>query len=200
MRLKFQASLGMFLFSGFFIVSLGGAYNFYFKKITLETAHYSTQHFADDVARHIESEILERAKVATTMASAPLILQSLTDSNDQFSSLADEDRKEKIALLNKRWKESTDPNDHFVLSYLTNPVAKYLKKQQTLFPDEYGEIFLTNRYGAIIATTGKLTTLAHANKYWWLASYAEGKGRIFLMIVVLTPVSEVMFSELWFPF
>ena len=32
----------------------------------------------------------------------------------------------------------------------------------------------------MIATTGKLTTLAHAHKYWWLACYDDGQGRIFL--------------------
>ncbi|MCK5194748.1 MAG: HAMP domain-containing protein, partial [Desulfobulbaceae bacterium] len=31
----------------------------------------------------------------------------------------------------------------------------------------------------MIATTGKLTTLAHAHKYWWIAGYDGGKGRIF---------------------
>ncbi|MES0372260.1 MAG: ATP-binding protein [Mariprofundaceae bacterium] len=47
-------------------------------------------------------------------------------------------------------------------------------------PGTYGEIFLTNRYGVMIATTGKLTTLAHAHKYWWVAAYADGQGRDFL--------------------
>ncbi|PLA73772.1 hypothetical protein CYQ88_09570 [Hydrogenovibrio sp. SC-1] len=32
----------------------------------------------------------------------------------------------------------------------------------------------------MIASTGKLTTLAHAHKYWWQASYDDGQGRVFL--------------------
>jgi len=43
----------------------------------------------------------------------------------------------------------------------------------------YGEIFLTNRFGVMIASTGKLTTLAHSHKYWWQASYDDGRGKIF---------------------
>ncbi len=179
MRIKYKASLAMFLFSSFFIVSVAIVYNYYYKKITLKNAHYNTQRFADEVALHIDSEIKERGKIATTLANAPLILQALTDSNDQFGNLSIERRKEKITLLNKKWKEIPDPNDPFIQRYLTNPVANYLKHQQGLFPNEYGEIFLTNRYGAIIATTGKLTTFAHAHKYWWLSCYAEGKGKIF---------------------
>ena len=169
----------MFLFCGFFIISVAIAYHFYYQGITLKNARHSTQHLADEVARHIESHLEDRAKIATTMVSAPLILQALTASNEQLAVLAEGERTEKIARLNQRWKGTTDPNDPFIQDYTTNPVANYLKKQQTLFPKEYGEIFLTNRYGAIIATTGKLTTLAHAHKYWWLASYNDGKGRIF---------------------
>ncbi len=62
---------------------------------------------------------------------------------------------------------------------MINPAAEHLKYQQNIFPDMYGEIFLTNRYGVMIATTGKLTTLAHAHKYWWRACYNNGKGRVF---------------------
>jgi signal transduction histidine kinase/HAMP domain-containing protein len=31
----------------------------------------------------------------------------------------------------------------------------------------------------VVATTGKLTTLAHAHKYWWRGSYHDGEGRTF---------------------
>lgn len=46
-------------------------------------------------------------------------------------------------------------------------------------PGEYGELFVTDRYGSLVAATGKLTTLAHADKYWWQAAYHEGEGKIF---------------------
>jgi PAS domain S-box-containing protein len=58
-------------------------------------------------------------------------------------------------------------------------VAKLFKNHQKSHKGEYGEIFLTNRFGAIVATTSKLTTLAHSQKYWWKASFNQGKGRIF---------------------
>jgi len=73
-----------------------------------------------------------------------------------------------------------DSHDPFVISYLHNPVADYFRAQQVIMPGLYGEIFLTNRYGALVASTGKLTTLAHAHKYWWKAGYAHGVGKIFL--------------------
>jgi len=179
MKLKYKAALNMFIFGSFFIISVAFAYHYYYQGFTLKNAHRNTQHLADDAARHIEFHLEERVKIATILASAPILLQALAESNDKFAALSDGERKEKIVLLNKRWKESSDPNAPFIQDYMTNPVANFFKKQQTTFPKEYGEIFLTNRYGIIIATTNKLTTLAHVHKYWWLASYADGKGRIF---------------------
>jgi PAS domain S-box-containing protein len=54
-----------------------------------------------------------------------------------------------------------------------------LKKQQALLKNEYGEIFLTNKFGALVASTAKLSTFAHGQKYWWLGSYNNGKGKVF---------------------
>jgi len=179
MKLKYKATLTMFLFGAFFIVSVTLSYYYYYQKTTLKNAEVSTLDLTGEIARYIESHFEEKGKIATTLASTPLFLQALTESNNQFAILSDNERKEKIARLNQRWQKSPDPNDSFIQNYLTNPVANYLKKQIAFFPEEYGEIFLTNRYGVIIATTNKLTTLAHGHKYWWLASYAKGKGRIF---------------------
>ena len=94
--------------------------------------------------------------------------------------MADYERKQKIEADNQQWMKTADIKDPFIQAHLSNPIAEHLKHQQILLPGEYGEIFITNRYGVMIATTGKLTTLAHANKYWWKASFNEGQGRIFL--------------------
>ena len=59
-------------------------------------------------------------------------------------------------------------------------MSHFLKDQQARFKGEYGEIFLTNKFGALVASTSKLSTLAHEHKYWWLGSYLNGEGAVFL--------------------
>jgi len=88
------------------------------------------------------------------------------------------ERQSKIEILNGKWTDEAIGSP-FVLPYMTNPLAEYFKKQQQLMPDLYGEIFITNKHGAMVATTGKLSTLAHAHKYWWQECYNAGKGKIF---------------------
>jgi PAS domain S-box-containing protein len=109
-----------------------------------------------------------------------LIKNTLLKSNAAFAGLQEEERKQEIDGLNQRWKRTEDINAPFIQAHMSNPVAKYLKNQQAILPGMYGELFLTNAYGVMIATTGKLTTLSHAHKYWWKACWHEGQGRIFL--------------------
>ena len=68
-------------------------------------------------------------------------------------------RSQQIGRLNRQWMDSSDINDPFIQSFIANPIADFLSYQQVIMPGLYGEIFLTNRYGVMIATTGKLTTL-----------------------------------------
>lgn len=161
------------------IVILSWTYNNVGRGMVLNQRLASIKNIADEMALHLNSRLKEKATVAVTLSSSPLIREALFRSNDEYSSMPGPERVEKIDQLNRQWKES-DLDDSLVLDRMTSPVAEYLKRQQVLFPDEYGEIFLTNRYGVMIATTGKLTTLAHRSKYWWQACYYKGKGRVFL--------------------
>ena len=87
------------------------------------------------------------------------VLQSLKtlllESNSTLGDLPAEVRKEHIKALNEQWMQEEDPAAPFIQRYLQNPAAAFLKKQLNLHPEEYGEIFLTNRFGALVATTGK---------------------------------------------
>jgi diguanylate cyclase (GGDEF)-like protein len=122
------------------------------------------------------NEILKDSK---TLASVPLLRQSLKESIEKYDGMDIEERTRIIDERNEKWMEIDDVSDPFIQSYISNPVAEYLEYQEEVIPDWYGEIFLTNKYGELVASTSKLTTLAHGNKYWWLAAYDNGKGKPF---------------------
>ena len=85
-----------------------------------------------------------------------------------------------IEDLNDSWVSAVDDEDPFVAERMENEVALFLKKQLEDNPGLFGEVFVTNEYGAMISTTGKLTTLAHLQKYWWQESFNEGEGIVYL--------------------
>jgi len=179
MKLQYKAVTIMALFGLGALFLLSSMFYIQYSKIVREKNIETNESIAEELAAHLSSHIEEQARIALTLSSAPIIREALLVSNEEFSAFSDEERAQEVDSLNEQWKNTSDVNDPFIQAHMTNQVAEYLRLQQMILPGLYGEIFLTNRYGAMIATTGKLTTLAHVHKYWWEASYADGQGRIF---------------------
>jgi len=179
MKLQYK-SAGLMMLIG--LVILGFLTTFYSiqnRSVVLQKELQNIKNSSEEIAWHMDSHLKEMAAVATTLSSAPIIRDVLLKSNSQFKTLSVSTRVAEINKLNRQWKNAKDIGDPFIQKHLTNPVAEFLKLQQIIMPGLYGEIFLTNRYGVMVASSGKLTTLAHAHKYWWKSSYNEGKGKVF---------------------
>lgn len=149
------------------------------KEVDLERSLKALELTARDEAKDIEGLLLEKTKTVLAMINTGLISQELLRSNAKYRALPKKKRKATINDLNTRWKETTDSEDAFVQSFMNNKIAAYFRKQQQSIPGEFGELFLTNRYGLVVGTSNKLTTLAHEHKYWWQAAHNRGQGRIF---------------------
>ncbi|MCK5687486.1 HAMP domain-containing protein [bacterium] len=180
MKIQYKAFLLISLFGIIIISILSWGYNVYNAKIILNKEFKNIKNIAEEISLHMQSILIGKTVISKTLSSAPVIKDFLLKSNVKFGAFSPEKQKQEIERLNRKWIETEDINDPFIKSYMTNSVSEFLKSQQTIVPDEYGEIFLTNKYGVMISTTGKLTTLAHSHKYWWQAGYHNGKGRIFL--------------------
>ncbi|MCI5141051.1 MAG: PAS domain S-box protein [Candidatus Electrothrix sp. ATG1] len=179
MKIQNKAALIMTLFGTSLVILLSWGYEILNQRTVLESEQEKLINISEQIALHAESHLKEKVALALTLATSPLLKDALLKSNNEFSMFSEAKRKEVIDTRNQLWIEANS-NSPFVQEYMSNPAAEYFKQQQNLMPGMYGEIFLTNIYGAMIASTGKLTTLAHAHKYWWKESYHEGQGRVFL--------------------
>lgn len=180
MKIQYKAAIIMALFGALIVILLSAGYDLINRQIVISQELELQKNISEQVAQRVDSHLKEKISVAITLASAPIIKQTLQQSNQQFAALSAKVRQQKIQALNTQWQNTESIEDLFIQKHLTNPLAQFLKSQQVHLPGEYGEIFLTNRFGVMIASTGKLTTLAHAHKYWWQASYDDGHGRVFL--------------------
>ncbi len=180
MKLQYKLSSIIFVFGIIILVLLSLAYYFYMRSATIDDLHFQVQKGALERAEHVEVLLREKIARVEVFADIPLLKKTLMESNAEFKGLERAKREILIKELNERWMATDDPADLFVSSYMTNPVATHLTAQVRKHPEEYGELFLTNRYGSLVATTGKLTTLAHGHKYWWVAAYNRGLGKVFI--------------------
>jgi len=179
MNYEKKLSLQIFIL-GTIILSVGFyiAYS-YNQKIIIQQELENTKYIVKELSDNFGQRLLEKVKTNKTLSAAPIIRNKLIESNSTYGQYSDSKRNEIIKIKNNKWQKIKDENNAFILEFTNNDVAKFLKDQQKRFPKEYGEIFLTNKYGAIIASTSKLTTLAHAHKYWWQGAYQNGEGAVF---------------------
>ncbi len=138
-----------------------------------------TQSIVYEVSSDIDLLLHEKVNTALTLANTPILKNELEMSNLSYANLSDAKRKESIKLLNEKWRSTKDPTDSFILKFIDNKTSRFLKDQQAVLKGEYGEIFLTNKFGALVASTAKLSTFSHGHKYWWLGSYNNGEGAAF---------------------
>ena len=179
MKLRYKITLVITLISLVSIIAIALFYANFLLKQREEYARDKLSFDSSDLAYHIEQNLLDNLNMVRIMESPYIVCESLEKSNAYYESLPKGSITKKISWLNKRWMNTEDANDPFIKKYTNNKLAKYLKKQIATFPGVYGEIFITNRYGAVVASTGKLTTFKHDYKYWWKESYDYGHGKVF---------------------
>ncbi|MCP4297885.1 MAG: GHKL domain-containing protein [Proteobacteria bacterium] len=179
MKIQHKFSLVIFGVGTSLVVIISSIYYEGTRKNVIASTQHSSIDIITEYAHHVEEQLSKDAQLASTLANIPLIRRSLSESNLQFSRQPEEKRTQNIIQLNSKWKNINSDQDPFIQGYMNNPVASYLNHQQAAYPEHFGEIFLTNRYGVVIGTTKKLTTLAHSHKYWWIGAHNDGRGRIF---------------------
>ncbi len=178
-KLSLKISSLIFLL-GIFLLILSSLMFYYFhNKNILKIEKKNIKIEANILSKDVEKFLLEKAKIIITLAYSPIIKDALIESNNFYSKLTKQERLNLIKSLNKKWMMTNNQSDPFILKYINNKAAQYLKLQENIFPDEYGEIFVTNKFGALVASTSKLTTFRHDYKLWWKEAYNNGKGAIF---------------------
>ena len=130
-------------------------------------------------ARNLNERIEYLVRSTQLIASSLNVRQAVTESNQQFLLMETADRKAEITKLDAKWRSASE-DDAFVQAVMTNSVARYLKHIQQDIVEGVGEIFVTNRYGLVVGTTGKLTTMEHEYKYWWQGAFNQNAPRVFL--------------------
>lgn len=180
--MKYETKLALQIFIiGTIILSIGlyATYRYNYSIIIQHELH-NTVSIADEVSVNFGQQLKEKIKTNRTLSIAPILINAVKISNSKLSNFSEKERNEIINNQNEKWQAIKDENNAFILDYTDNNVAQFLKSQQNNLKGEYGEIFLTNKYGAIVASTSKLTTLAHAHKYWWQGAYNNGLGTVFI--------------------
>lgn len=164
MKFAFKLALTIFLTGAIVLVLVSyTTYRYNRASMIVSQLDYS-ESIAHEISQNVEELLIEKTKTALTLANPPLIKNALDESNITYAGLTEADGKELINRLDSNWKGMNNESDLFILEYTDNRVSHYFKEQQSILKGEYGKIFLTNKFGALMASTSQLSTFAHAHK------------------------------------
>ena len=101
-----------------------------------------------------------------------------SDINLRYASMQPDTVKEYMLEMDAKWIPA-GLDSELVTSYLNSPMSLRLKNLEAISSNVV-EIFFTDKYGGLIASSGKTSDFYQADEDWWQKSYAEGKGEIFI--------------------
>jgi methyl-accepting chemotaxis protein len=88
-----------------------------------------------------------------------------------------------ITELDEEWRVASDysPLIRNVVSELdyVNPVSSALKEFIEIFP-AHAEMFVTDMYGANVASTGRTSDYYQADEGWWQTAWNDGNGDVYI--------------------
>jgi signal transduction histidine kinase len=117
----------------------------------------------------VDAKLATIQKVASYASAHDLLIQS----NDDLDHRADANNL--ILARDRQWRAvANEPATDFMESLTKNPLAQDLRRllQGPTYdaegsPSSFAEVFVTNRYGANIAQTGRTTDYYQADEPWW---------------------------------
>lgn len=129
----------------------------------------------------IEIATLDRIEEWQHFTEDETLKNKLLLSNENFSNIGtDKDILSHIQEIDNIWMNTTNNDDfHFLLELINNNLSKKLFDKISFYNSKYnfslfGEVFLTNKYGAVIALTDKTTDYYQADESWWQVAKDNG--------------------------
>jgi len=126
----------------------------------------------EDTIQRIDKNIFLKLEELEKFKSDILLQSTLKESNEEFEKLEDVD----AYILGKDSDWINAPENEitpFMESLISNPLSERLREFFIIFGEQrygyqtYGEVFVTNKYGALVSATGKTSDYNQADEMWW---------------------------------
>ena len=143
-----------------------------------KTATYALSSFTQKLMEQIDKDINERIGDFKIYSKDLELQEFLKQSNVEFEKLSD--MQSYITQKDNEWS-STQKNEltPFMQELIDNKISKQLRQRTKFYESDYGyklygEVFITNKYGANAAETGKTSDYRQDDEEWWQRGKADG--------------------------
>ena len=135
----------------------------------------------------IGKEIFERAsrtvegsiQALEGLSFSPDLMQVIETSNAEYDTLSYTEVGELVNSLDQAWMNKDPAAQELINQIYDNPVSDHIRQFLDEFPEEV-EIFITDKYGRIVAMSNLTSDYWQGDEEWWLGAYADGEGKTYI--------------------
>lgn len=136
----------------------------------------------------IGDDLNKQVSLLKTLAHQNTLIQAVEAANARYTG-SPEEIQAQIQQLDTEWVAAANVYDPLIWDRLHQPVAKDLRTFHILFSDHV-EAFVTDQYGAILATTNRTSGYNQADEGWWQSAYNGGQGATYIGVPEYDESSE----------
>ncbi len=134
---------------------------------------------AQEKSSDIDGRLQLMIKEVRELARHPEVMAGVVSANRALEGKSDLEILRGMKEKDEEWLRSGETGG-LVGSVLGGPTSRLLRAYQDRNAGEYGEIYLTDRWGGTVAATTRLTDYYQGDEGDWQAGYNRGRGRVWI--------------------
>lgn len=122
--------------------------------------------------------LAQQVELLELLGTNRILLEQVSQANKGYSGLTTEAIEAELLAQDEAWAGSTDTSLNVVVK-TKNVASDELRTFCDRSPD-YTEVFITDKYGGLVAATNRTSDYYQADEDWWQAAFNGGKGTIYI--------------------
>jgi len=178
MRIRTKIKLFVCLTTLITIVVGGGLGYFWAYSLLRDTVGNRHSEMAEILAVSVSEMIDKTTENIMALADSPFWHNAVTENNLEYEDMDEDALQRYLWDMDKKWIQAPDDSP-LIKEYLETPLStrlRMLAKNQ----EDIAEIFLTNKVGGLVASSGRTSDFYQADEAWWQKSLGDGKGKVFV--------------------
>ncbi|MBI5124079.1 MAG: diguanylate cyclase [Candidatus Omnitrophica bacterium] len=133
---------------------------------------------AQSLGAYVAKALTDEIEDARSYTVRPLWIDAVKEANLKYAPMSKDDMARLFADMDKIWLSKKEESPLFK-EYLENRVSISMKDIIKV-RGNVAEIFITDRFGGLVAASGKTSDFYQADEEWWQRAYNNGKGDIYV--------------------
>jgi len=156
-------------------VILGYFFGFHLLRRTISEDYLKIAYLLNESMNRIIEEEISDLEI---YMSNSLRVKSVKECNMKYAGMEKEAIGDYFGEMDEKWpgiSESDPLADEYLNNRSSNRLKMIVKKDMGI-----GEVFMTDKFGGLVASSGKTSDFYQADEEWWQEAFHNGEGKVFI--------------------